>query len=193
MPTCHGRFSSGRNGSLILDGSFEFCREFLACPLALCERVGSEFWIDSMNNKLIIVCFAILSFGGWTPPILAQSDRSTHETDHFEDEEVEVLETVHVHGLKLNKDQQLGPVPKYTPWPTMPPSLNGKEIDDWMKIRILVTKTAETTVVVLQPAKHRQLNLAGLRALKQWTFDPQMDGDNPIDGELTVRIHFRTK
>ena len=122
-----------------------------------------------------------------------QADRSTHESDHFEDEEVEVLETVHVHGLKLNKDQQLGPVPKYTPWPMIPSSLNGKEIDDWMKIRILVSRTAETTVVVLQPAKHRQLNLAGLHALKQWTFDPQMNGDDPVDGNLTVRIHFRTK
>ena len=75
----------------------------------------------------------------------------------------------------------------------MPTSLNGKELDDWMKIRILVSKTAKTTVVVLQPAQHRQLNLAGLSALKQWTFDPQMKGDNLVDGELTVRIHFRTK
>ena len=75
----------------------------------------------------------------------------------------------------------------------MPTSLNGKEIDDWMKIRILVSRTAKTTVIVLQPAQHRQLNLAGLYALKQWTFDPQMNGDNLVDGELTVRIHFRTK
>lgn len=134
----------------------------------------------------------ILSIGLGLPS-LAQSDLSTHESDHFEDEVVETLETVHVHGLKLNKDQQLGPVPKYTPWPTMPSSLNGKEIDDWMKIRILVSKTSESTVVVLQPAQHRQLNLAGLHALKQWTFDPQMDGDDFVDGELTVRIHFRTQ
>ena len=126
-------------------------------------------------------------------PVLAQFDGSTHESDHFEDEEVEVLETVHVHGLKLNKDRQFGPVPKYTPWPKMPTSLNGKELDDWMKIRILVSKTAETTVLVLQPAQHRQLNIAGLHALKQWTFDPQMKGDNLVDGELTIRIHFRTK
>ena len=62
-----------------------------------------------------------------------------------------------------------------------------------MKIRILVSKTAKTTVVVLQSAKNRQLNLAGLYALKQWTFDPQMKGDNLVDGELTIRIHFRTK
>lgn len=130
---------------------------------------------------------------GPTSWVFAQSDRSTHESDHFEDEEVETLEMVHVHGLKLNKDQQLGPVPKFTPWPTMPPSLTGQEIDDWMKIRVLVSESAKTTVVVLQPAHHRQLNLAGLHALKQWTFDPQMDGDDPIDGELTVRIHFRTK
>jgi Gram-negative bacterial TonB protein C-terminal len=125
--------------------------------------------------------------------VFSQSDRSTHEADHLEDEDVEVLETVHVHGLKLNKDQQLGPVPKYTPWPTIPLSLTGKDLDDWMKIRILVSKSGEARAVVLQPAKGRQLNLAGLHALKQWTFDPQMDGDVPVDGELTVRIHFRTK
>jgi hypothetical protein len=29
-------------------------------------------------------------------------------------------------------------------------------------------------------------------ALSQWTFDPQMKGDEPVDGELTVRIHYRT-
>ncbi len=120
-------------------------------------------------------------------------DGPTHELDHLEDEQVEVLETVHVHGLKLNKDQQLGPVPKYTPWPTMPPALQGQEIDDWMKARILVSKTAETTLVVLVPAKKRLINLAGVQALKQWTFDPQMNGDDFVDGELTVRLHFRTQ
>ncbi len=146
-----------------------------------------------MKKILIIVGLAGLGFVGFTPPVMSQEDRSTHESDHFEDEDIETLETVHVHGLKLNKDQQLGPVPKYTPWPTMPPSLAGKEIDDWMKIRVLVSKTGETRVVVLQPAKHRQLNLSGLQALKQWTFDPQMDGDDSIDSALTVKIHFRTK
>ena len=135
------------------------------------------------------VVFMVLS----TTLVIAESDRSTHDSDHREDQEVQMLETVHVHGFKLNKDQQLGPVPKYTPWPTMPSALNGQDIDDWMKIRILVSKTAETTVVVLQPAKIRQLNLAGLHALKKWTFDPQMNGDDPVDGELTVRIHFRTR
>ena len=146
-----------------------------------------------MKNKFMAAGLASFLIIGVYLPVLAKFDRSTHESDHFEDEEVEVLETVHVHGLKLNKDQQLGPVPKYTPWPRMPTSLNGKEIDDWMKIRILVSKTAKTTVVVLQSAQHRQLNLAGLYALKEWTFDPQMNGDNLVDGELTVRIHFRTK
>ena len=120
-------------------------------------------------------------------------DDPTHKLDHLEDEQVEVLETVHVHGLRLNKDQQLGPVPKYTPWPTMPPELQGQAVDDWMKARILVSKTAETTLVVLVPAKNRRINLAGVQALKQWTFDPQMNGDDPIDGELTVRLHFRTQ
>ena len=129
-----------------------------------------------------------------SPPFVwSQVDASTHELDHLEDEQVEVLETVHVHGFKLNKDQQLGPVPKYTPWPTMPPSLQGHEVDDWMKARILVSKAAETTLVVLVPAKNRLINLAGVHALKQWTFDPQMNGDDPVDGELTVRLHFRTE
>ena len=146
-----------------------------------------------MKRKILLISIVSLFVFGLAVPVLSQSDRSTHESDHFEDDEVETLETVHVHGLKLNKDQQLGPIPKYTPWPTMPPSLTGTEIDDWMKIRVLVSKAAKTTVVVLQPAQHRLLNLAGLHALKQWTFDPQMDGDVPVDGELTVRIHFRTK
>ncbi len=120
-------------------------------------------------------------------------DDPTHELDHLEDEEVLVLETVHVHGFKLNKDQQLGPVPKHTPWPIMPPELQGQEVDDWMKARILVSKTAETTLVVLVPAKNRRINLAGVQALKQWTFDPQMNGDEFVDGEVTIRLHFRTE
>jgi hypothetical protein len=125
--------------------------------------------------------------------VWSQGHGATHESDHMEDEAVQVLETVHVHGFKLNKDQQRGPVPKYTPWPTMPPVLQGQEVDDWMKARILVSKTAETTLVVLVPAKNRFINLAGVQALKQWTFDPQMKGDDPVDGELTVRLHFKTQ
>ena len=117
-------------------------------------------------------------------------DEATHEDDHQED--VLELPEVHVHGLPLNKDQQLGPVPKATPWPAIPPGLNGKELDDWMKVRMLVSKDAKVTVVVLEPAKHRELTVAGMVALGHWTFDPQMKGDEPVDGELTVRIHYRT-
>ena len=120
-----------------------------------------------------------------------EGDRATHQSDH--DEDVVELPEVHVHGLSLNKDQQLGPVPTYTPWPKVPPSLDGQELDDWMKARFLVAKDAQVTVVVLEPAKHRELTSAGLSALKKWKFDPQMRGDEPIDGELTVRIHFRTQ
>ena len=141
-------------------------------------------------RMFLVIMSAVLAT---SPPLVwSQVDASTHELDHLEDEQVEVLETVHVHGFKLNKDQQLGPVPKYTPWPTMPPSLKGHEVDDWMKARILVSKAAETTLVVLVPAKNRLINLAGVYALKQWTFDPQMNGDEPVDGELTVRLHFKT-
>ena len=73
-------------------------------------------------------------------------DEATHETDHSED--VLELPEVHVHGLPLNKDQQLGPVPKSTPWPAIPPALDGKVLDDWMKARMLVSKDATVTVVV---------------------------------------------
>jgi len=118
-------------------------------------------------------------------------DEATHESDHQED--VLELPEVHVHGLPLNKDQQLGPVPKATPWPAIPPALDGKELDDWMKARMLVSKRATVTVVVLEPAKHRELTIAGMAALNKWTFEPQLKGDEPIDGELTVRIHFRTR
>jgi hypothetical protein len=62
-----------------------------------------------------------------------------------------------------------------------------------MKARMLVSKDARVTVVVLEPAKHRELTGAGLSALKQWKFDPQLKGEEPVDGELTVRIHFRTQ
>ena len=121
----------------------------------------------------------------------AAGDEATHETDHQED--VLELPEVHVHGLSLNKDQQLGPVAKSTPWPVIPRSLDGKELDDWMKARLLVSKEAQVTVVVLEPCKYRELTTAGIAALGKWTFDPQMKGDDPIDGELTVRIHFRTR
>ena len=130
----------------------------------------------------------------YTVPVAAlavRGEEATHEADHQED--VLELPEVHVHGLPLNKDQQLGPVPKSTPWPAIPPALDGKVIDDWMKARMLVSKEARVTVVVLEPARHRELTQAGIAALNRWTFDPQMKGDDPIDGELTVRIHFRTR
>jgi len=123
----------------------------------------------------------------------AEGDAATHQSDHAADAPDVVLPDVHVHGLPLNKDQQAGPVPTYTPWPAIPPSLDGQELDDWMKARLLVSKSAEVTVVVLEPAKHRELTIAGLTALNRWKFEPQLRGEDPIDGELTVRIHFRSR
>ena len=120
------------------------------------------------------------------------SERATHQSDHAEDPVI-LLEPIHIHGLPLNKDQQAGPVPKHTPWPAIPKSLEGEPLDDWMKARFLVSKEAGVTVVVLEPAKHRELTLAGLAALNRWRFDPQLRGDDPVDGEITVRIHFRTE
>ena len=136
---------------------------------------------------LFIMGLLCLPVAAWA----VAGDEATHADDHHED--VLELPEVHVHGLSLNKDQQLGPVAKSTPWPGIPSSLDGKELDDWMKARLLVSKDAKVTVVVLEPAKHRELTAAGIVALSKWTFDPQMKGDEMIDGELTVRIHFRTR
>ncbi len=125
--------------------------------------------------------------------LAATGDEATHEADHALDADIIELPEVHVHGLPLNKDQQVGPVPKSTPWPAVPSSLDGKPLDDWMKARLLVSKDAQVTVVVLEPAKHRELTVAGMIALNKWTFAPQLKGDDPVDGELTVRIHFRSQ
>lgn len=123
--------------------------------------------------------------------LAAEGDRATHDSDH--DADVVLLPPVHVHGIPLNKDQQMGPVPTFTPWPAIPPVLEGKVVDDWMKARFLIAKDATIEVVVLEPCQHGELTGAGLAALRRWKFDPQMRGDEPVDGELTVRIHFRTQ
>jgi len=146
-----------------------------------------------MITKLYLVIGATVALIGLEPRLASSvtGDEATHGSDHQED--ILELPEVHVHGLPLNKDQQLGPVAKSTPWPGIPASLDGKELDDWMKARMLISKDAKVTVVILEPCKHRELTLAGINALNRWTFDPQMKGDNPVDGELTVRIHFRTR
>lgn len=144
---------------------------------------------SSIGGRLCVILLAV-----WPVPVLAYAtagDEATHESDHQED--VLELPEVHVHGLPLNKDQQTGPVPKSTPWPNIPPALEGNVIDDWMKARMLVSKEAKVTVVILEPCRYRELTAAGIAALAKWTFEPQMQGDVPVDGELTVRIHFHTK
>jgi len=141
-----------------------------------------SLWLVGMSLGLTSV--------GWSADSI---DFSTHHSDHDADAQVEMLPMVHVHGFRLNTDQQEGPVPQKTPWPTIPASLEGQELDDWLKARILVSKTGEPTVVILQPASHRELNLGSLEALKLWTFLPQMKGDDPVEGEVNIRVHFRTK
>ena len=151
-------------------------------------------FLDQIPNKFTSCVLRLVYCGALSLPIAGYAmvgDEATHESDHQED--VIELPEVHVHGLPLNKDQQIGPVAKSTPWPSIPPSLEGKELDDWMKARLLVSKEAKVTVVILEPCKHRELTLSGMTALTKWTFDPQMQGDVPINGELTVRIHFHTR
>lgn len=100
---------------------------------------------------------------------------------------------VHVHGLRSNKDQQLGPVSQKTPWPTVPIELEGKKLDAWLKARFLINKEGVATVVILFTASRHELTQASLQVLKQWTLLPQMEGDNPVDGAVSIRIHFRTQ
>ena len=110
-----------------------------------------------------MLCVILLAVGSL--PVLAYAtagDEATHESDHQED--VLELPEVHVHGLSLNKDQQSGPVPKSTPWPNIPPALEGNVIDDWMKARMLVSKEARVTVVILEPCRYRELTAAGIAA-----------------------------
>ena len=102
-----------------------------------------------MRSLLAILSVVVLCLAGCRYAVTG--DEATHEDDHQED--VLELPEVHVHGLPLNKDQQLGPVPKSTPWPAIPPGLDGKELDDWMKVRMLVSKDAKVTVVVLEPCQ----------------------------------------
>src|SRR5581483_2215520 len=141
--------------------------------------------------SLVIVLIAFTVYGSRFTAHAAQGDDATHHSDH--DEDLVTMPEVHVHGLPLNKDQQLGPVPTHTPWPAVPPALEGVVLDDWMKARFLVSKDARFDVIVLEPPKHRELTTAALTALKQWKFDPQMRGDQPVDGEVTIRIHFHTQ
>ncbi len=141
--------------------------------------------------RLSLALYVAVMVASPVAALAVAGDANTHADDHRED--ALELPEVHVHGLPLNKNQQRGPVPKFMPWPAIPPALEGKQLDDWMKVRMLVSKDVLVTLVVLEPAKHGELNSVGLTTLKQWTFDPQLNGDVPIDGELTVRIHFRTR
>jgi TonB family protein len=119
-----------------------------------------------------------------------EGEGATHQSDH-DDDPVILLEPIHIHGLRLNKDQQLGPITNQVPPIQIPPSLVGKELDDWMKLRVMVSKDGKSTVVILEPPKHRELATSVLETVQKWKFEPQMNGDDPVDGELNFRIHFR--
>ncbi len=157
------------------------CEDGCRCVVSDCTQVCCRL--------IRIMLMMSLTLGASAHAI--EGDGATHQSDH--DEDVVLLPPVHVHGIPLNKDQQAGPVPTHTPWPAIPPVLDGKVVDDWMKARFLVARDARIDVVVLEPCKHRELTSAGLAALRQWKFNPQMRGDEPVDGELTVRIHFRAE
>ena len=131
----------------------------------------------------------------WTGGTFAASeaDKATHQSDHAEDDQVIQLDPIHIHGLPLNRDRQKGPVTNQVPFLETPPSLAGKELDDWLKLRVIVDKAGNSTVVVLEPAKHRELTLAALTTIQKWKWEPQLKEDDPIDGEVTIRVHFRTQ
>ena len=152
------------------------------------RRLGSRtvqkvYWVTRVCMFVVCLWPAIV-FG-------VTGDEATHEMDHNED--VLELPEVHVHGLSAEQGPATRAGRQIDSLAGIPSSLDGKELDDWMKARMMVSKDAKVTVVVLEPCKHRELTIAGMAALNKWTFEPQMKGDEPIDGELTVRIHFRTR
>lgn len=99
--------------------------------------VGEGFMLRRILELILTACF----FANFSNVGLSeQPDFSTHHSDHDEDAQVETLPLVHVHGLRLNKDQHLGPVPQKTPWPTIPIELEGKELDDWLRPGFLLVK-----------------------------------------------------
>lgn len=155
-------------------------------------RRNFQKWVRVLGCGIWLGCGLMVNLAFAEDP--DESELSTHQADHgADDADIETLPMVHVHGLRLNKDQQLGPVPQKTPWPTIPPALEGRDLDDWLKAKILVSKTGQLTVVITHPAANRELTLVSLEALQQWTFLPQMAGDDPVDGEIDIRVHFRTK
>jgi hypothetical protein len=74
-----------------------------------------------MRTRILHVLMQAILVVLWLYPasgLAVEGDRATHESDHEEDA-IDIPE-IHVHGLPLNKDQQRGPVPTYTPWPKIP-------------------------------------------------------------------------
>ncbi len=147
MPISHVPIFSGDNFSLVVDSLRRF-------------RI---FWLMVAMSVLVTIPTVVFP---------EQSDFPTHHSEHEDDAQVDTLPMDHVHGLRINKDQQLGPVPLKTPWPIIPSQLAGKELDDWLKARFRVSKNGAATVVKLQPAAHHELTQEGLLALEQWTFFP---------------------
>src|SRR3712207_2894077 len=102
-----------------------------------------------LSSAVVLLALIALDLGSFPAVVFGTAgDEATHESDHQED--VLELPEVHVHGLPLNRDQHFGPVPKATPWPGIPPALDGTVLDDWIKARMLVSKDAQVTVVVLE-------------------------------------------
>ena len=103
------------------------------------------------------------------------------------------LPEVHVHGLPLNKDQQLGPVRQIhtlARHSSCARRQGSRRLDESPHDGL---KRCESDGGRPGAGKHRELTIVGMAALNKWTFDPQLKGDEPVDGELTVRIHFRTR
>ena len=124
--------------------------------------------------------------------IAATGDEATHEADHALDADIIELPGACARAA-AEPGSTGGAGAEIDPLAGHPFIARGKPLDDWMKARLLVSKEAQVTVVVLESAKHRELTIAGIIALNQWTFAPQLKGDDPVDGELTVRIHFRSQ
>ncbi|RMH03568.1 MAG: energy transducer TonB [Nitrospirae bacterium] len=142
----------------------------------LLVATGPLAWI---SLAVLLVCSTI---------VLAEDQLTNSDS-----EAIDVLPTFHVYGFRIHPGQERGPVPVKTPWPVIPSSLLGEELDDRVVVRFLVDAAGGATPVILEPASHQELTNATMSALRQWTFLPKLRGDVPVESELTVRIHFRTR
>ena len=148
------------------------------CDIIIVKLVGRRYDEHHRWNSITDSTMVVLGMGACCPvyAIAVTGDEATHEADHALDAEIIGCPEVHVHGLPLNKDQQVGPVPKSTPWPAIP-LVAGREasrrLDEGALARVKRSAGDGGRVGIGQTSR---LTIAGIIALNKWTFAPAAQG-----------------